>query len=164
MTPGRHDSKAKPAISKRVFHICVYSNRCILIEVVLILAMLLVGTYPYYKHELRLATTHQPERLTELYFPDSQSLPSTYMPREKLTVRFAIHNLEYRTTAYPFQIILGTPTRTLTAYHRTVTLKQGQTTIVSAPITVPMSASRLAVNVLLTNKNQAIHFWLEKQS
>jgi uncharacterized membrane protein len=47
----------------------------------------------------------EPERLTELYFTHPNSLPSTYAPGQAQTVSFTVHNLEYQTMTYHYQIV-----------------------------------------------------------
>ena len=47
----------------------------------------------------------EPERLTELYFTQPNNLPSSYTPGQPQTVSFTVHDLEYRTTTYHYQII-----------------------------------------------------------
>lgn len=47
----------------------------------------------------------QPERLTELYFENHTSLPKTYSVGTVQSFKFTVHNLEYRTEQYSYQII-----------------------------------------------------------
>jgi uncharacterized membrane protein len=47
----------------------------------------------------------EPEKLTELYFTHPNSLPTTYVPGQPLSVNFTVHNLEYQTTGYTYKIV-----------------------------------------------------------
>lgn len=163
MTRIHHTAKSGLADTKKHSPGRAVANGAIFVEVLLVLSIVAIAAYPHYSHALNLATTHRPERLTELYFPLDKPLPTTYTPGQKLTVHFAIHNLEHQDTTYPFQIALVTGTRVDIAYTHSVTVRDNQTATVNAPITIPLTANRIAVNVKLVNVQQSVHFWLGKR-
>jgi uncharacterized membrane protein len=47
----------------------------------------------------------EPERLTELYFSNPNTLPTTYTANTNQDVSFKVHNLEYKTVDYHYEII-----------------------------------------------------------
>jgi hypothetical protein len=109
------------------------------------------------------ATTHQPERFTELYFTDPTNLPSTATPGQDIPVKFVMHNMEYQSMTYTYCVrITGGSDDTCPAqYH--ITLQQNETQAITANVVVPAGTGRSEVNVDLLSKHQSIHFWLERQ-
>src|SRR5579862_8331355 len=48
----------------------------------------------------------QPETFTELYFNNSTNLPSYVKQNQQIKFAFTVHNLEYKTYTYPYEIYL----------------------------------------------------------
>ncbi|HSW81073.1 MAG TPA: hypothetical protein VLG40_01635 [Candidatus Saccharimonas sp.] len=117
------------------------------------------------RQQATLATTRQPERLTELFFADPTHIPSKVVEDQQLTVSFVIHNLEAQNKTYPYKI-------TFTDTHGAVTpLIDGSVTLantaartVTKQITVPSGDGRGEISVELPTKQQSIHFWVERQA
>jgi uncharacterized membrane protein len=107
----------------------------------------------------------QPERLTELYFTHPNSLPSNYTASQAQAVDFTVHNLEYRTETYSYTIVEATePGQTgVTLARGNFTLKQGDYKKVTERIILQPLASRVNVDVNLTNVNESVDYWLTRQ-
>lgn len=103
----------------------------------------------------------EPERLTELYFAQPNSLPTHYVPGQAQTISFTVHNLEYRATTYSYQVTEapegGSTTTTLTSgiFH----LNQNQFKTLSLSLPLTDLGPRVSVAVNLPNQNESIHFW-----
>lgn len=130
-------------------------------ETLLIIGVGVMGGFGKVKHALVLATTHQPERLTELYFPPRQPLPHTYTPGGMITVRFVIHNLEYKSMTYPYQITLADNKTSKRVAAGSVHLSDTQDAVITKRIPMPSTSERLAVSVRLPNVHESIHFWMQ---
>jgi uncharacterized membrane protein len=104
----------------------------------------------------------QPEKLTELYFTNPNNLPTTYSPGQQQDVQFTIHNIEYKTEHYTYQIIennqAGTDPVTLTN-NGSFTLNQNQYGKISNPVTLANLGTRVKVEVKLLNVNESINYW-----
>lgn len=108
----------------------------------------------------------QPERLTELYFSDHTKLPTTYTPGNQQTVKFTIHNLEYRPTHYHYHVLQqnidgsGVPQ---VLEHGEVTLQQGQYFRPVLVITPLDLGPRVKITVMLEGRSEAIDYLLNKE-
>jgi hypothetical protein len=106
------------------------------------------------------------EGLTELYFTHSTMLPSTYIAKQKQTVLFTIHNEEYRTETYHYEIMeaasVGTPDSILAS--GIVTLRQGESRDVAATVAIQPLAARVNVSVVLTNQHESVQYWLNEMA
>lgn len=108
----------------------------------------------------------EPERLTELYFTDPNHLPSSYVPGQPQTVKFTVHNLEYRTTAYKYLITEtsqdGKQSQQLA--DGTFSLPQNgyQKPVVNIP-TVNLGPS-VKVEVRLVGQNESIDYLLREET
>lgn len=115
------------------------------------------------RHELTLATTRQPEPLTELYFADAEALPGSLTTGEQdLPVSFVIHNLEAKTVDYTYRVTFSDGTQTVAAPDGSFTLQDGQSQSITQNIKVPAGTARGEVSVQILNKSQKLHFWLER--
>ena len=106
----------------------------------------------------------EPERLTELYFTKPNNLPSTYTPGQSQTVSFTVHNLEYRTTAYPYQISEQNQadTQSQTLAQGQFTLKQNAYEHAVSTIVLPDLGSRVKVVINLPNLAESIDYWVSE--
>ena len=108
----------------------------------------------------------EPERLTELYFTDPNHLPATYTPDQSQTVAFTVHNLEYATTTYHYQVTEqaltgGTPATLATG---SFTLAQNEFARPLVNISLSDVGDRAKVTVKLTNQQESIDYLLSKSS
>lgn len=106
----------------------------------------------------------EPEKLTELYFTQPNSLPKTYVPGQAQTVGFTVHNLEYQTTTYHYDIIESSldnnQTQTLTT--GSFTLNQNGYKQTSVNISTADLGQRAKVEVELVNQNESIDYLLDR--
>jgi len=106
----------------------------------------------------------EPERLTELYFTQPNSLPKNYVPGQPQTIGFTVHNLEYQTTAYHYRIV-----ETGQANNQSQTLASGSFTLPqnayrqeSVNISTVDLGQHVKVEVDLMNVNESIDYLLGK--
>lgn len=128
--------------------------------VVLVSAAISLGTNLFQDNIARawsFATSHQPERYTELYFNDPAHLPS-YAPAGKIqSVVFVIvnHEAEARTYTYRMSIRIGKVTTTRTA---TVTLRDGQSATGTIQFKIPLPNEQVYGTVDLLGTGQHLAF------
>jgi uncharacterized membrane protein len=105
----------------------------------------------------------EPERLTELYFTHPNTLPTTYTTGQTLPVNFTVHNLEYRTETYHYQIIettnAGSQTKIL--YSGSFTLKQNSYHNTNVNISTLDRGNHAKLEVLLLNVHESIDYLLD---
>lgn len=108
------------------------------------------------------ATTHQPERLTELYFTDPTTLPLVTKAGQSLSVGFTINNLEAKDMVYTYRttFVDAQGSGTELGQHQ-VALPNGKTVSLRDTITVPVTTGRSELNVQLIDMPEAIHFWVD---
>ncbi len=130
---------------------------------------LVVGLYKYansvpaIKEAIVLATTKKPETFTELYFEDHTNLPKTFADRHSYSFRFTLHNLEYKDFTYEYEVRSIDEFGSSLLNKNSVTLKHNEyRTIPVSFKTLKVTSKRFQVEVKILNKNQAIHFWIEK--
>ncbi|HVQ44893.1 MAG TPA: hypothetical protein VMT30_08120 [Candidatus Saccharimonadia bacterium] len=129
---------------------------------ILALAAAGIAAYAAFSHSrtLTLATAQQPEAYTELYFTHPDKLAKTAPASQSRIIEFTVHNLEGRTTAYPYaiyrddqQIATGT-----------ITLNNFATSPVNQSLVIAGTKTRTMITVKLLNTGQSIHFWTEQPS
>src|SRR5581483_4965980 len=83
----------------------VIKSKALVVTGVAILAMVAIGAYSV-RHTSAFinATTHQPERYTELYFKNPTKLPATVAPGAEVPVSFTAHNVEAHAMSYPYAV------------------------------------------------------------
>ncbi|HSW66419.1 MAG TPA: DUF1616 domain-containing protein [Bacillota bacterium] len=110
----------------------------------------------------KLATTHQPERFTELYFTHPDALPARAEPGSKLPVAFTLHNQESRDTTYNYRITFTDQGGTVTLVTHSLQLKTNQQRAITEDIVIPTGDTRGEVSVQLIHEDQSVHFWIER--
>ena len=118
--------------------------------------------FPGVRKAFALATTVQPERLTELYFENSSNLPKNIIPHQKYAFAFTIHNLEGRLMTYPYVVSIQTPNLIVIHDKGQVLLKNGEAKSISENIG-PFENIKSQIVVELVNRNQNISFWMGAQ-
>lgn len=118
------------------------------------------------------------ERITEVYFTDSKTLPETYFPSQQSEIRFSIHNLETETTTYNYVITQedsGSSTKSTLATGD-VTLDNGKESNIVAPVTFIDMGENVRINISVsyqgvafgddnkTPQNQNIYYLLKKEA
>jgi hypothetical protein len=116
---------------------------------------------PGIRTSMHLATSRQQEGFTELYFTTPGTLPKHFVPNQVHNIPFTIHNLEGRTTTYPYAVYLND---IQIGSQHSVTLANQD--MISLPETIPISSQEARVNITikLLNTNQSIHHWTEKDN
>lgn len=141
------------------------SKHTLLFTSIFFISFLALAIVLFYDHGLRttivLATTHQPERFTELYFEGHTGLPRGTQTDKLYSFTFTIHNLEYKKMDYPYLVYLEDSNGQKTV------LASGNVTMIhdsyrSFPVifALPDTITRGKVVVKLTQKKQEIHFWM----
>jgi hypothetical protein len=104
----------------------------------------------------------QPERLTELYFTHPNSLPGTYTAGQTLPVDFTVHNIEYKTENYKYQIIedANNSTKGLLLASGSFTLKQNQYKFPALSVTPANLGPKVQIIVNLSNVNELVDYWV----
>lgn len=109
-------------------------------------------------HAFTLATTHQPERFTELYFNNSAHLP-LYAPAGKLQhIAFHISNHEARSVSYDYVATIADNGNVATLVHGRITLADTQSHDVPFSFSLPVPNSAAQISVTLTGHPEHLTF------
>jgi hypothetical protein len=127
----------------------------VLITAAVLLAVLIIGIRAIPKNN---------EPLTELYFDDHLDLPKTAEINKEYNFSFAIHNLEYQEMGYKYEITIEYNNRKFILDKNIIYLNNEETKHIQGKFTIPDKFDRAKITVNLINKNQAIHFWVDKTS
>lgn len=108
----------------------------------------------------------EPERLTELYFDKHTTLPATYRPGVTQHFSFTVHNLEYQTFTYSYQVIEQTEAGDHKAAlsSGSFTLSQGEYRSVPINANLTDLGKRAKVVISLEPVNESIDYWVNKES
>jgi len=108
------------------------------------------------------ATTHQPERYSELYFTSPSNLPSQVKAGQALPVSFTLHNVESEQYSYTYTIDFTTSSGKTTVLSRgSLTLDNNAVAHISQSEHLPTFTGRGEVSVIIANQPESIHFWVE---
>jgi len=140
------------------------------VEMIALALLFVVGGYwayvsvPAVKEAITLATTIKPETFTELYFENNAALPNKITATQENKFKFTVHNLEYKTMTYPYEVYIkcsgtGCNGEKQIIDKGEITLKQGEYKTVPESFTLAQSTGKIEVIANLINKNQAIDFW-----
>lgn len=115
----------------------------------------------------------EPERLTELYFDDHTHLPATYEPGLPQRFSFTVHNLEYQSITYHYQVLQSTEdgSRQTELTAGEFTLQQDQFKRQPLQITLQDNGIRSKISVKLSfvsktsqpKEVQVIHYWTARK-
>jgi uncharacterized membrane protein len=129
-----------------------------IILIILVAASLLF----YYYEGARLNLVPQPERFTELYFIDSSNLPRQTVAKQPISFSFGIHNVEYMTMTYPYEVyLMYTDGHRLSIASGTITLPNDASTTI--PVSYTFGTSNVTTTVVVAlpaENNQSIDFLL----
>jgi hypothetical protein len=138
------------------------------VEIIILVILVVVGLFgfiynyvPGAKDAITLATTVKPETFTELYFKNHLKLPSIVKIGETYSFSFTVHNLEYKTYNYPYEVYIDTNGQRQYIEKGNFSLRQDQYKTIKEDFSVAPPATRSAVVINLINKNQQIDFWIE---
>lgn len=130
-------------------------------------ALVLIAAFIAVSHTtaFKLATTHQPERFTELYFTRPNDLPASAKSGDRVPVAFTLHNVEAQDVMYTYQITFTDAGGTKLLLERQLSIADGQKQPVTDYAAIPAGTGKgeLSVILLHNNKSQTIHFWLERK-
>jgi hypothetical protein len=81
------------------------------------------------------------------------------------TIRFsfAVHNLENRDMAYNYLVLLHTENTTRVVHEETLLVGINETMHVPVDLSIPEQFVRARVQVALQDRNESIHFWVERK-
>ena len=105
-----------------------------------------------------LATTHQPERFTELYFSHPQSLPTNVTTGKPVTVVYHITNQEAATTIYRPQVTLTENGHSRLISQAYLVLAAGQGSDLTVTFTTTLPHAQLEFVISLPDQQQTIQF------
>lgn len=103
------------------------------------------------------ATTHQPERYTQLYFTDPAHLPAFAPLGKPQVIPFRIVNHEHASKTYTYETQVTIAGKT-SAYRGTVTLADGQGADETLGFTIPAARMQAAITVRLVGTGQTLSF------
>jgi len=133
--------------------------------VCLIAGIILLFIYiPSFKKAIILATSVQPETLTELYFEDHLSLPEKVVLSDENGFKFTIHNLEDKDIEYTYSVYIeidGEKDIIIDSSSILIKNNEFQTITESFALTTPVGRARVIVELI--NKDQYISFWIEEE-
>lgn len=126
-----------------------------------------IQSNPSLKNTIALATTVKPETFTELYFENHTQLSRDTTPGKAHDLTFTIHNLEYKTMTYPYEIYVQDATssaRRTTVVKDIVRLNHDEKKTITEHFVLLEPVKRAKVVVNLVNKNQEIHYWIGEEN
>lgn len=99
----------------------------------------------------------EPEKLTELYFTQPNSLPNTYIPGQAQKVNFTVHNVEYQTMTYQYKIVeesqSGSQQQTLISGSFKLSENQYKSTSFTSPLTDMGPQAKVVVEIPTVNES-----------
>jgi hypothetical protein len=139
-----------------------------LLSLLLIGVTLAVGTIIFlnfnktsiYNELVALDLVPKPEKMTELYFSDPASLPSSAISNQVINFAFVIHNLETTDYQYVYEVSVNLNGTRHIVDSGNVLVKNNQYYVKNEKFNLMNSPGRQEVVVELTNKQQSIDFWI----
>ena len=119
--------------------------------------------YDSVKETIILATTQNPQLLTELYFENHLSLPDKIVLFKENKFQFTIHNLESREIEYHCEAYIDTDGKKNIISMDSILMKNDEykTIYLNFTIIIPTQRSKVVVNLI--DKNQQIFFWITEE-
>ncbi len=128
-------------------------------------AFFLVSQNPSARQTVALATTVKPETFTELYFENHEKLVKQIEPNNPQSFSFTIHNREYGTVTYPYEIfITDTNGNKAEIVKDIVVLKHNEKKTIPVYFELLQPVARAKITVKLNNKGQEIHYWIGEEN
>ena len=107
---------------------------------------------------IALASTHQPEKFTELYFIDQLHLPILVKPKVENNFSFRIINHEGTTTDYSYIVYQQTQQGEIVMSHGEVSLQAEKSAQIKSGFKIDNSNTRADIVVSINNGTQKIYF------
>jgi hypothetical protein len=139
----------------------------LLIGVILVVGVLILFNFNRVALRNELAALDlipKPEKLTELYFNNHANLPHSATRNQQISFAFVIHNLETTDYQYVYTVSVDMNGTRHLVDTGNILVKNGQYYVKSEKFNLLDSSASQKVVVELTNKQQAIHFWVGKVS
>ena len=130
----------------------------VLVGVVAGILIVIILISPVAKKVVALATTHQPERLTELYFRNYNAIPKHVTAGTTFSIPFSVVNHEARAMVYHYQIWQNVNGLSTLLSDGTVSLEDGQTgqaEVKFSPVR-PGTTYQIAIKLLLVNQEISV--------
>lgn len=149
----------KTALMERVF------NRNVILYI--LVTFLVVGgtTVVHYKksisHAFVLATTHQPEKVTELYFTNYGSITKNIQPNTSYSIPFTVVNHEASKRDYSYVVLISKYGSTQSISSGVIKLADEQSITKLVTYSVDQSETAYQIIIKLTDKNQEIKVGVE---
>lgn len=102
----------------------------------------------------------QPEPFTELYFEDHELLPKELEATQEAEFKFTVHNLEYKTVNYEYEVEAISTQSAELLDEGSFTLQHDGYKTIGGTVSTQEAQIRTKININLKNKNQSIHFWV----
>lgn len=116
----------------------------------------------YFKEFSKTSLSKKPERFTELYFTDHLNLPKKIKLGTPYSFEFTIHNLEYQDFTYHYELTAEIDEKKAVLGEGQFLLKHDEIKTLPLDFRIFKSFKRAKITLNLVNKNQPIHFWVEK--
>lgn len=104
----------------------------------------------------------EPERFTELYLENHLRLPKAYVRGGNNSFTFTVHNLEHKPMHYEYVVDAISTESARLITKGSFELEHDAYKSITARIASPEAAVRTKINISLENKDQSIHFWVDK--
>jgi hypothetical protein len=114
---------------------------------------------PAVRQDVALATTAKPDRVTELYFNNYETLPKQLAPEQKASFSFRITNHMSESATYHYEVMdvsVGTPVLVSAGE---VTLSDGQGVNETVHFSLAKANQPSKIVVALQNPSEHIDFW-----
>ena len=137
----------------------------LLVGVTLVGAMLIffnMNRVSIYNELVTLDLIPKPEKLTELYFGNNANLPNSATSNQVISFAFIIHNLEMTDYQYAYNVFVNTNGKKYSIDSGNVLVKNNQYAVKPEKFKLTNSPDSQEVVVELTNKRQAIDFWIRR--
>lgn len=113
------------------------------------------------RQDFPLAISRQPENLTELFFDNSERIPSSAKAGQHVSITFKINNLEAKDMSYRYKTSVKSDNTENLLNESKIDIKDGQSKSITQDFVAPLATGRAEFVVLLVEKNQSIHFWVD---
>lgn len=104
----------------------------------------------------------EPERFSELYLENHLQLPKSYVRGGNNSFTFTVHNVEHKPMKYEYVVDAISTESARIITKGSFELEHDAYKSVTARIASPEAATRTKINISLENKDQSIHFWVDK--
>jgi hypothetical protein len=128
----------------------------------LIMGLLVVAfiANPRLHQALILATTEQPQPVTEMSFTDANNLPSVALPNSPILFGFKLTNHMSRTTTYHYEVVEASAVGATVVKKGEVTVPNNSSATITEVLVLIRPSSDTQILIVLANPSQHIDFWV----